>query len=78
MAADGAIDRSRVLTATLDAPQRNFAAFRAGWFSRLHEALKPARNERAELCERYLDLLSSRLLLVSPHRHRLRRGWPDP
>src|SRR5213076_1744678 len=32
-----------------------------GWCSRLHEALKPARSERVELCERYLDLLTSRV-----------------
>jgi hypothetical protein len=61
MAADGAIDRSRVLAATLDALQRDFAAFRAGWFSRLHEAMKPAKTERAALRERYLDLLNSRV-----------------
>jgi len=60
MVADGTIGRGRVLGATLDALQRDFAPFRAGWFSRLHEALKPTKAERAELCERYLDLLSSR------------------
>jgi hypothetical protein len=61
MEADGAIDRSRLLTATLDALGRDFAPFRAGWFSRLHEALKPSRDERAKLCGRYLDLLNSRV-----------------
>jgi hypothetical protein len=61
MEADGAIDRSRLLTATLDALGRDFAPFRAGWFSRLHEALKPSRDERAKLTERYLDLLNSRV-----------------
>jgi Family of unknown function (DUF6493) len=61
MSADGTIDRSLVLTGTLDALQRDFAPFRAGWFSRLHEALKPSRDERVRLCDRYLDLLSSRV-----------------
>jgi len=61
MSADGTIDRSRVLSATLDALQRDFAPFRAGWFSRLHEALKPSRGERVQLCERYQDLLSSQV-----------------
>src|SRR3954452_6988729 len=60
MAADGTIERSRILTATLDALQLDFAPFRAGWFSRLHEALKPSRDERMMLGERYLDLLNSR------------------
>ena len=61
MAADGTIDRARVLASTLDALVRDFAPFRAGWFSRLHEALKPTRAERVEHRERYLDLLSSRV-----------------
>jgi hypothetical protein len=61
MAADGIIDRPRVLTATLDALARDFAPFRAGWFSRLHEALKPTRAERVAYRERYLHLLSSRV-----------------
>ena len=58
---DGALDRARVLASTLDALGRDFAPFRAGWFSRLHEALKPARAERVALRDRYLDLLGSRV-----------------
>lgn len=61
MSGDGTIDRSRLLSGTLDALQRDFAPFRAGWFSRLHEALKPLRAERVQLCERYQDLLSSQV-----------------
>lgn len=61
MATDGKIDRARVLQATCDALQRDISPFRAGWFSRLHEALKPREAERAALCERYLDLLNSRV-----------------
>jgi hypothetical protein len=61
MAADGTIDRTRVLVSTLDALVRDFAPFRAGWFSRLHEALRPTTTERMSHRERYLDLLSSRV-----------------
>jgi hypothetical protein len=61
LAGDGAIDRARLLAATLDALARDFAPFRAGWFSRLHEALQPTCAERVTHRERYLDLLSSRV-----------------
>jgi len=61
LVAEGVIDRRRVLECTLDALQRDFAPFRAGWFSRLHEALKPAVPERVALRDRYLDLLTSRV-----------------
>jgi hypothetical protein len=61
MAADGTIDRARLLASALDALARDFAPFRAGWFSRLHEALKPTKAERIVLRERYLELLSSRV-----------------
>lgn len=61
LVAENVIDRSRVLAASLDALQRDFAPFRAGWFSRLHEALKPTKTERAELSDRYFDLLNSRV-----------------
>src|SRR6185369_6898866 len=61
MAADGTIERARVLASTLDALGRDFAPFRAGWYSRLHESLKPTQSERVANRERYLDLLSSRV-----------------
>ena len=61
MAADGMIDRDRLLRSTLEALLRDFAPFRAGWFSRLHEALKPSRPERAKYRELYLDQLNSRV-----------------
>jgi len=64
MAIDGTIDRARVLASTLDALTRDFAPFRAGWYSRLHEALKPTRAERVEYRERYLDLFPNEQLLV--------------
>jgi len=61
MTVDGTIDRARVLSSTLDALTRDFAPFRAGWYSRLHEALKPTSAERVNNQEEYLDLLSSRV-----------------
>lgn len=61
MVRDGVIDRERVLTLSLEALSRDFAPFRAGWFSRLHEALKPTRTERAAFRRAYLDLLPSRV-----------------
>ena len=61
LSADGTIDRSRVLSATLEALQRDFAPFRAGWFSRLHEALKPSGRERVQFSPRYLDLVGSQV-----------------
>lgn len=59
MSEDRTIDRFRLLSSTLDALQRDFAPFRAGWFSRLHEALKPSSAERVQFCGHYQDLLSS-------------------
>ena len=61
LAADGTLPRERLLDASLDALERDFAQFRAGWFSRLHEALKPTLEERAERVERYLNLLASKI-----------------
>lgn len=57
--ADGTLDRQRVLDASLDALDRGFAEFRAGWFLRLHEALEPTLEERAERATRYVRLLAS-------------------
>ena len=59
LAARGSIDRGRVLDASLDALNRDFSQFRAGWFSRLHEALKPSLEERQARTARYLELLAS-------------------
>jgi Family of unknown function (DUF6493) len=59
LAGEGSLDRQRLLDASLDALSRPFAQFRAGWFSRFHEALKPSDDERAARTVSYLDLLSS-------------------
>jgi len=56
---EGHLSRSRLLDSSLDALERDFAQFRAGWFSRFHVALKPTVEERASRAGRYLGLLSS-------------------
>jgi hypothetical protein len=61
LAADGTLPRDRLLDESLDALERDFAQFRAGWFSRFHEALTPTLEERAERVERYLNLLGSKI-----------------
>jgi hypothetical protein len=53
------LDRGRLLDATLDALARDFAPFRAGWFSRFHERLAPTPAERAARVDRYVRLLPS-------------------
>ncbi|NTX65572.1 hypothetical protein HUA74_33430 [Myxococcus sp. CA051A] len=55
----GTLERGRLLDATLGALERDFAAFRAGWFSRFHEALEPTPEELARHRDRYLRLLGS-------------------
>jgi tetratricopeptide (TPR) repeat protein len=58
---EGRLSRDRLLDASLDALERDFAQFRAGWFSRFHEALSPTLDERAARMGRYLALLGSRI-----------------
>ncbi|MBS0204847.1 MAG: hypothetical protein JSS49_18220 [Planctomycetes bacterium] len=55
----GVLPRDRLLDASLDALDRGFAQFRAGWFSAFHEQLQPTLEERQVRCERYLRLLAS-------------------
>lgn len=44
---EGTLDRSRVLRSCLEALNRDFSAYRAGWFSRVYEALAPTPDEAA-------------------------------
>ena len=60
-AADGRMDRQRMLDASLDALARDFAQHKAGFYSRLHEELAPTVKERAARAAKYLGLLSSRI-----------------
>lgn len=53
------LDRQRLLDASLDALNRGFGQYRAGWFSRFHEAMEPTLEERAARLDKYLDLLAS-------------------
>ena len=59
LAADGTLNRDRLLDASLNALERDFAQFRAGWFSRFHEYLEPSLDERAARLDQYLHLLGS-------------------
>lgn len=56
---DGLLDRGRLLNASLDALNRGFSQYRAGWFSRFHEFMEPTLEERAARADRYLGLLDS-------------------
>jgi hypothetical protein len=53
------LDRGRLIDACLDALARDFAPFRAGWFTRFHQRLAPTRAERSARFERYVRLLHS-------------------
>lgn len=53
--------RARLLSVSLAALGRDFSTYRAGWFSRFHESLKPTDAERAECADDYLRLLRSRV-----------------
>lgn len=55
----GVLPRERLLDASLAALSRDFIQFRAGWFSRFHEALQPTPAERAARMDVYLRLLAS-------------------
>jgi Family of unknown function (DUF6493) len=59
LAVNGYISRKRLLRECLNALGRGFIQFRSGWFSRLHEDLKPTVEERIELTESYAQLLGS-------------------
>lgn len=58
---DGVLSRDRLLDASLGALGRGFLQFRAGWFSRLHEALAPTPAERIARIDTYLSLLGSEI-----------------
>jgi len=47
LVADGTLDRARVLRCCLQALNRDFSAYRAGWFSRVYAALEPSAFEAA-------------------------------
>lgn len=47
LVADGTLDRERVLRSSLEALNRDFSSYRAGWFSRLYSTLAPSAAEAA-------------------------------
>jgi Family of unknown function (DUF6493) len=53
--------RDRLLDASVAALARDFATYRAGWYSRFHETLAPTDDERARRSDAYLGLLRSRV-----------------
>ena len=59
LAAEGTLDRGRLLDASLDALSRDFAAHRTSWHTHFHEALEPTAEERAARLGSYLGLLAS-------------------
>ena len=61
LALHDAASRQRLLDVSLGALARDFATYRAGWFSRFHETLEPTDDERARLADAYLGLLRSRV-----------------
>ena len=44
---EGTIERKRVLRSCLEALNRDFSSYRAGWFSRVYSALEPTPEEAA-------------------------------
>lgn len=59
LTADGTLPRPRVLTAALDALNRDFSAYRAGWYARLYDALSPTTEEQAGHQDQFRRLLRS-------------------
>jgi Family of unknown function (DUF6493) len=59
LAAEGRLDRQRLLDGSLAALQRDFRASSVGWYAALHEALAPDVGERSARIETYLALLAS-------------------
>jgi Family of unknown function (DUF6493) len=61
LAKENKLSRARLLDASLNTLQRDFAQFHAGWFSQLHEAIEPTPKERQERSSTYLTLLASKV-----------------
>ena len=59
LAAEGRIDRGRLLDATLHALERDDPVAVANWLILMHETLKPTAPERSERVDRFRGLLAS-------------------
>jgi hypothetical protein len=58
LAAEGKLDRQRLLAASLGSLLKNTEARNTAWFSKFHELLEPTLGERHSLLASYLQLLS--------------------
>ncbi len=58
---DGLATRAQLLDRTLDALERDWPQYRAGWFSRFHAELAPTDAELQRRLPRYLALCASRI-----------------
>ncbi len=58
---EGTLPRNRVLASCLSALNRDFSAYRAGWFSRLYLALEPTVEEQASHQRALVTLLRSEI-----------------
>lgn len=56
---DGVLDRDRTMRSCLEALNRDFSSYRAGWFSRLYDALKPNAAEAGLNQDQLLRLMAS-------------------
>lgn len=61
LTSDGTLDRARVLRSCLEALGRDFAAYRAGWYSATFLALEPTVAEVAELQTQVRRLLGAQV-----------------
>lgn len=59
LAAEGHLDRERLVDASLEALLRDFRGTTIGWYVHFHEALEPTREERQARLDRYLLLIAS-------------------
>jgi hypothetical protein len=58
LAAEGHLDRDRLIDATLDAFTRDFAPNRVGWYALFHDRMNPSVDEMAARTGKYLGLLA--------------------
>jgi hypothetical protein len=58
LAADGKLERQRLLAASLGSLLKNTEARNTAWFAKFHELLEPTAEERLTLQSSYLQLLS--------------------
>jgi hypothetical protein len=58
LAAEGHLDRDRLIDAMLDAFTRDFAPNRVGWYALFHDRMNPSVDEMAARTGKYLGLLA--------------------